>query len=109
MILRPPVVYGPREENLYSFFKMLNKGWLLQIGETRRLLSLVYVLDLGCLHPPLLCAPMCSPHARTRVSSNPMPSCLTCVVHLMSSTQRVWKVCVCDGGRAYIVGLHIDT
>ena len=46
MILRPPVVYGPREENLYSFFKMLNKGWLLQIGETPRLLSLIYVLDL---------------------------------------------------------------
>ena len=46
MILRPPVVYGPREENLFSFFKMLNKGWLLQIGETPRKLSLIYVLDL---------------------------------------------------------------
>ena len=46
MILRPPVVYGPREENLYSFFKMLNKGWLFQIGETPRELSLIYVLDL---------------------------------------------------------------
>ena len=45
-ILRPPVVYGPREENLFNFFKMLKKGWALQIGETPKKLSLIYVADL---------------------------------------------------------------
>ncbi|MBC8285417.1 MAG: NAD(P)-dependent oxidoreductase [Nitrospinae bacterium] len=46
MILRPPVVYGPREENLYTFFKLIKKGWALQIGETPKKLSLIYVADL---------------------------------------------------------------
>ena len=45
-ILRPPVVYGPREENLFNFFKMVKKGWALQIGDTPKKLSLIYIADL---------------------------------------------------------------
>ncbi len=45
-ILRPPVVYGPREENLYTYFKMIKKGWALQIGRKPKKLSLIYVADL---------------------------------------------------------------
>ena len=45
-ILRPPVVYGPREENLFTFFKLVKKGWALQIGETPKKLSLIYIADL---------------------------------------------------------------
>jgi len=45
-IIRPPVVYGPREENLYTFFKLVKKGWGLQIGNTPKMLSLIYVSDL---------------------------------------------------------------
>ncbi|MBT5470799.1 MAG: NAD(P)-dependent oxidoreductase, partial [Nitrospina sp.] len=45
-IIRPPVVYGPREENLFNFFKLVKKGWGLQIGKAPKKLSLVYVADL---------------------------------------------------------------
>ena len=45
-VIRPPVVYGPREENLYTFFKLVKKGWGLQIGKTPKLLSLIYITDL---------------------------------------------------------------
>lgn len=45
-VLRPPVVYGPREENLFNFFKMVKNGWALQIGGTPKNLSLIYVTDL---------------------------------------------------------------
>jgi dihydroflavonol-4-reductase len=45
-IIRPPVVYGPREENLYTFFKLVKKGWGLQIGRSPKKLSLIYVADL---------------------------------------------------------------
>ena len=45
-VIRPPVVYGPREENLYTFFKLVKKGWGLQIGKTTKLLSLIYITDL---------------------------------------------------------------
>lgn len=45
-VIRPPVVYGPREENLYTFFKLVKKGWGLQIGISPKKLSLIYVADL---------------------------------------------------------------
>ena len=45
-ILRPPVVYGPREENFFTFVKLIHKGWGLQIGKAGKELSLIYVADL---------------------------------------------------------------
>ena len=46
VIIRPPVVYGPREENFFVYLKMLSQGWNIKIGTTRRELSLVYVTDI---------------------------------------------------------------
>ncbi len=45
-VLRPPVVYGPREENFFTFIKLIQKGWELQIGGAGKELSLIYVHDL---------------------------------------------------------------
>lgn len=58
-IIRPPVVYGPREENLYTFFKLVKKGWGLQIGRSPKKLSLIYVADL-VQAMLLVCAPRSS-------------------------------------------------
>jgi len=46
VILRPPVVYGPREVNFLSFIKGISKGWNLQLGGRKRTLSLIYITDL---------------------------------------------------------------
>ncbi len=46
VILRPPVVYGPREVNFYAFIDALAKGWNLKLGPDNRVLSLIYVADL---------------------------------------------------------------
>lgn len=46
VILRPPVVYGPREENFFTYLKMLAAKWNIRIGYGRRELSLIYVHDL---------------------------------------------------------------
>lgn len=46
VILRPPVVYGPREVNFFTFIEGISKGWNLQIGHKKRLLSLIYIKDL---------------------------------------------------------------
>lgn len=46
VILRPPVVYGPREVNFFTFIKGISKGWNLQLGSQQRTLSLIYVADL---------------------------------------------------------------
>ena len=45
-VIRPPVVYGPREENFFTFLKLIQKGWGLQIGRAGKELSLIYVSDL---------------------------------------------------------------
>lgn len=46
-ILRPPAVYGPREDQIYSFFKMVNKRICPIIGDGRRpRISMVYVGDV---------------------------------------------------------------
>lgn len=46
-IIRPPAVYGPREEDIYTFFKIVNKGFcpIIGNGEEPRI-SMVYVNDV---------------------------------------------------------------
>lgn len=46
LILRPPVVYGPREKNFFTYLQTIHRGLNLRVGKTRRLLSLIYVKDL---------------------------------------------------------------
>ena len=46
VILRPPVVYGQREQNFFTYLKTLQRGWALQVGSARRMLSLIQVQDL---------------------------------------------------------------
>ena len=51
-ILRPPAVYGPREDQIYSFFKMVNKRICPIIGDGQNpKISMVYVGDVvqGCM------------------------------------------------------------
>ena len=46
VILRPPIVYGPREVNFFAFIDAIAKGWNLQLGHKNRVLSLIYITDL---------------------------------------------------------------
>jgi len=46
VIVRPPVVYGPRDRDLLSYFRWINRGISLIIGKGKGCLSLCYVKDL---------------------------------------------------------------
>jgi len=46
-IVRPPAVYGPRDTDVYHFFKFLKKRINLMVGNVDQLVSLVYVEDLA--------------------------------------------------------------
>ena len=46
VIVRPPVVYGPRDRDVFQMIRAVSRGWMLQIGRVRRYFSLVYVADL---------------------------------------------------------------
>lgn len=45
VILRPPIVYGPREANFFTFIKGISKGWNLQMGSRQRVISMIYIAD----------------------------------------------------------------
>jgi nucleoside-diphosphate-sugar epimerase len=46
VILRPSVVYGPRDRDLYELFRWANRGLTLEIRGRERLLNFCYVGDL---------------------------------------------------------------
>jgi len=48
-ILRPPTVYGPRDTDLYIYFRLVNKGFLPFAGDPDRQFSAVYVKDVASL------------------------------------------------------------
>jgi nucleoside-diphosphate-sugar epimerase len=45
-IVRPPSVYGPRDRDVYVYFKSVAKGVLMLLGEGSQKISLVYIDDL---------------------------------------------------------------
>jgi nucleoside-diphosphate-sugar epimerase len=46
VIVRPAVVYGPRDAGVFPFWKSVSRGVVLQIAGGERWLSLIYVSDL---------------------------------------------------------------
>jgi len=45
-IIRPPVVYGPRDKDVFEFFRTVKKGLQPVVGFHEKLVSLVHVHDL---------------------------------------------------------------
>jgi len=46
-IVRPPVVYGPGDKDVFQVIRTAARGWMLQIGKAERRFSHVYVEDLA--------------------------------------------------------------
>ena len=46
IIIRPTIVYGPREKDLYTMFKIINNNFELFVGFKKQYLTFVYVKDL---------------------------------------------------------------
>ena len=46
VIVRPPVVYGPRDTDVFQLFKSISKGLVLEISGGDRWFSAIYVEDL---------------------------------------------------------------
>ncbi len=45
-IIRPPAVYGPREKDIFNYFKLINMGLMLILGTGEKKFSIIYVKDL---------------------------------------------------------------
>lgn len=46
VIVRPPVVYGPRDTDVLKVFQAASRGWLFRIGSQEAFVSVVHVSDL---------------------------------------------------------------
>ena len=46
VVVRPPVIYGPRDRDLLSYFRWVNRGVSLFIGRGKSYVSFCYVIDL---------------------------------------------------------------
>ncbi|MCX6626137.1 MAG: NAD-dependent epimerase/dehydratase family protein [Candidatus Solibacter sp.] len=46
VIVRPPVVYGPRDTDVFQLLKSISRGLVLEIGGGERWFSAIYVKDL---------------------------------------------------------------
>ncbi|RKZ27924.1 hypothetical protein DRQ26_02195 [bacterium] len=47
-IIRPPAVYGPRDRDIFFYFRLASKGILPLVGNPERKFSAIYVEDLAC-------------------------------------------------------------
>jgi nucleoside-diphosphate-sugar epimerase len=47
VIVRPPVVYGPRDTDVLQVLRPISRGWALQIAGAERWFSAIYVRDLA--------------------------------------------------------------
>jgi len=47
VIVRPPVVYGPRDTDVFQVLQSVARGWALEIGSGERWFSALYVGDLA--------------------------------------------------------------
>ncbi len=46
IILRPTIVYGPREKNFFKMIKAIDNGLEVYVGSKKQMLSFIYVSDL---------------------------------------------------------------
>ena len=46
VIVRPPVVYGPRDTDVFQLLQSISKGWVFEIAGGERWFSAIYVGDL---------------------------------------------------------------
>ncbi len=46
VILRPTAVYGPRDKDVLAFFRMVKKGWFINLGAQDRYICMIHVRDL---------------------------------------------------------------
>ncbi len=46
-IIRPPAVYGPRDIDVYKFFRMIGLGFNVKLGFDHKFVSMIHVRDLA--------------------------------------------------------------
>lgn len=94
VILRPPTIYGPRDDRVFAAFRMMNRGIALAVGFQPKFVSLCYVDDL--IQAILLAALKRQESGRIYNVSGPAPSewleFLAAVGRALGRPYRVFKI-----------------
>jgi nucleoside-diphosphate-sugar epimerase len=106
-VIRPPVVYGPRDVDVYQVFKAAASGALLRIGRPESYFSFIYIADL--VDGLILAAERQQAAGKAYFLANPGPvswtefgatAALTMVKKIRTFTLPVWAAylggCVAD-------------
>jgi nucleoside-diphosphate-sugar epimerase len=105
VIVRPAVVYGPRDTDVFQILRSISKGWVLEIAGGERWFSAIYVKDLV---EGLLAASRGAP-GRAYFLAHPKPvswsELSATAAHIMARRPRVVRV---PPLVAYAVGLGAE-
>lgn len=107
VIVRPPVVYGPRDTDVLQVLKPISRGWALQIAGAERWFSAIYVRDL--VEGLLAAARSPGAAGRTYFISHPSPvswsELATLAGRIMGRSPRMVRV---PGAAALAVGFFAE-
>jgi nucleoside-diphosphate-sugar epimerase len=104
IIVRPPVVYGPRDTDVYQVIRAATRGWIPRIGRAERRFSLIYVADL--VAGLLAAAEPQHPAGRTYFIAHPEPVSWEQFGHTVARLAgRTARTITVPEGVAYAVGL----
>jgi nucleoside-diphosphate-sugar epimerase len=105
VIVRPPVVYGPRDTDVLQVLRSISNGWMLEIAGGERWFSAIYVADLV---EGLLAATRGAP-GRAYFLAHPQPVSWSelgaAAARIMARRPRVLRV---PPSLAYAVGLGAE-
>jgi len=94
VIVRPPVVYGPRDTDVFQILKPASKGWSLQMTGGERWFSAIYVSDLAAGLVRLAASPVGA--GQTYYLAHPRPVSWTgmaeCAARIMGVKLRVMRI-----------------
>ena len=100
-VIRPPVVYGPRDVDVYQVFKAAASGALLRIGRPESYFSFIYIADL--VDGLILAAEHPQAAGKAYFLANPSAvswtefsatAALTMVKKIRTFTLPVWAACL---------------
>jgi nucleoside-diphosphate-sugar epimerase len=100
-VIRPPVVYGPRDVDVYQVFKAAASGARVRIGRPESYFSFIYIADL--IDGLVLASQRGQAIAKAYFLANPSPvswtefstiAALTMVKKLRTVTLPVWAACL---------------
>jgi nucleoside-diphosphate-sugar epimerase len=103
VIVRPPVVYGPRDTDVLEIFKSISKGFVLEIAGGERWFQAIYVKDLVKGLLAAACAPGASGRAYFLAHSKAVSwsELSSAAAGIMMKRPRILKV---PAALAYAVG-----